>query len=178
MARIGHLLADHVIDPQTEILIVGTFNPRTPENKADFFYGRRQNHLWKLLPLAFGCPSLKGKGREEKISFMKERRVDFVDLVSEVDVEDPSDYDDRYIDGRVVKWKDVIGEIKKLPRLGKICFSRKTPGGIPNMIKKVNEIKKYCEERNIAFGLLASPARIYSGEKQAEWSAFFNGDPA
>jgi G:T/U-mismatch repair DNA glycosylase len=176
VARIGHMLRDHAVNPETETIILGTFNPRTPENGADFFYGRRRNHLWRLLPLAFGCPSLKGKSRDEKMSFLREHRVDFIDLVSEVDVDDPANYDDRYIDGRVVKWKDVIGEIGKLPRLGKICLSRKTLGGIPNMKKKIGEVKKYCGERGIIFGLLTSPARIYSAEKQAEWSAFFNGE--
>ncbi|MDR1419772.1 MAG: hypothetical protein LBI86_05320 [Treponema sp.] len=176
MARIGHMLADHVINPETETVILGTFNPRTPENEADFFYGRRRNHLWKLLPLAFGCPSLKGKSREEKMSFLREHRVDFIDLVSEVDVDNPADYDDRYIDGRVVTWNDVIGKIGKLPRLGKVCLSRKTFGGIPNMKRRIDAVRKYCGERGVLFSLLTSPARIYSAEKQAQWSAFFGGD--
>jgi G:T/U-mismatch repair DNA glycosylase len=175
-AKIRHLSADHVINPETEILVIGTFNPGTPLNEADFFYGRRRNFLWQLLPLSFGEASFKGKGREEKISFMKRRHIDFVDIISEVDVDDPSNYDDSYIDGKVSQWRNVIAEIAKLPRIKRACLTRKTFADIPNMKKKINEIREYCEKQNILFRALISPARIYSAGKQAEWAGFFNGE--
>jgi G:T/U-mismatch repair DNA glycosylase len=176
MAKIRHLQADHVVDPETEILVIGTFNPAAPSNEADFFYGRRRNFLWQLLPLAFGETSLKGKSREEKTAFMKRHRIDFIDIISEVDVNDPANYDDSYIDGKVSEWKDVIAEIEKLPRVRKICFTRKTCADIPNMKKKIGEIRDYCEKQNISFRALVSPARIYSADKQAEWTDFFRGN--
>ena len=61
MTKIKHRFVDHKIDVNTEILVVGTFNPETPENIADFFYGRQRNFLWTLMPTAFGENSLKGK---------------------------------------------------------------------------------------------------------------------
>ncbi|MDR2370839.1 MAG: hypothetical protein LBD71_05110 [Treponema sp.] len=175
MAKIRHLSADHIINPETEILVIGTFNPAAPSNEADFFYGRRRNFLWRLLPLSFGEAPLKGKSREEKAAFMKRRRIDFVDIVSEVDVDDPSNYDDGYIDGKVSQWKDIIAEIEKLPRVKKACFTRKTFADIPNMKKKIGEIRGCCEKQNIFFRALVSPARIYSADKQAEWTEFFRG---
>jgi G:T/U-mismatch repair DNA glycosylase len=175
VAKIRHLSADHAADPETEILVIGTFNPAAPLNEADFFYGRRRNFLWQLLPLSFGETSLKGKSREEKTAFMKRRRVDFIDIVSEVDVDDPSNYDDSYIDGKVSGWRDVIAEIEKLPRLKKACFTRKTCADIPNMKEKISEIRDYCEKQGISFRALVSPARIYSADKQAEWTGFFAG---
>jgi G:T/U-mismatch repair DNA glycosylase len=173
VARIRHRSADYVINPGTEILIIGTFNPATPENGADFFYGRRRNHLWRLLPAAFGMPSLKEKGREDKLRFMAARRVDFIDLVAEADLEDPSNYEDIFLDSRVTEWRDVIAEMKKLPGLKKACFTRKTLAGIPNIKKRVEALKEYCAKRGLPFRLLASPARCYLPGKQAEWSAFF-----
>ena len=59
MKRIKHLLLDYKINPETETLIIGTFNPDTPENDADFFYGRSRNFLWKMLPTAFEEEDLK-----------------------------------------------------------------------------------------------------------------------
>ena len=49
----------HQISPQTETLILGTFNPETPDNETEFFYGRRRNYLWRLLPSAYGGNDLK-----------------------------------------------------------------------------------------------------------------------
>jgi G:T/U-mismatch repair DNA glycosylase len=36
------------------MLIIGTFNPATYKNQADFFYSRGKNYFWRLLPVAFG----------------------------------------------------------------------------------------------------------------------------
>jgi hypothetical protein len=35
--RVGHKFRGHQIDPHTKILIIGTFNPNTLRNNADFF---------------------------------------------------------------------------------------------------------------------------------------------
>jgi G:T/U-mismatch repair DNA glycosylase len=61
--RIKHKFLDWGIYPKTETLIIGTFNPET--SKDDFFYGSGHNYLWKLLPLAYGEESLKGKLKED-----------------------------------------------------------------------------------------------------------------
>ncbi len=44
MSTIKHRFLDHQINPETEILILGTFNPETEKNEADFFYGRNRNY--------------------------------------------------------------------------------------------------------------------------------------
>mgnify|MGYP000203195880 CR=1 FL=1 len=54
MKTIKHKFLDHNINPKAEMLFLGTFNPETENNDADFFYGRSRNYLWKLLPLAIG----------------------------------------------------------------------------------------------------------------------------
>lgn len=54
MPIIGHKFIDHQLNPNTMVLIVGTFNPNVNNNEADFFYGRNRNYLWRLLPIAFG----------------------------------------------------------------------------------------------------------------------------
>ncbi len=85
---IKHKFSDHIAAPETRILIVGTFNPDTLKNKADFFYSTGKNNLWTLVPTAFGEGDLKGKDRvQEKKEFMYKRSVDFLDLIREVDIE-------------------------------------------------------------------------------------------
>jgi G:T/U-mismatch repair DNA glycosylase len=65
MTAIRHRLLEHEINPETETLVIGTFNPDTTDNKADFFYGRGRNYLWSLLSSAFGSDDLKKKSKNE-----------------------------------------------------------------------------------------------------------------
>lgn len=51
LTLIKHKFGEHKINPETEILVIGTFNPETPENKTAFFYGRQRNFLWTLFQL-------------------------------------------------------------------------------------------------------------------------------
>lgn len=174
MAIVKHRFLSHIINPDTETLVVGTFNPDTKENIADFFYGRQRNYLWTLIPAAFGEASLKGKTKEEKLAYIKERKIDFIDLIASVDVEEESNYDDDYLDGKVQTWGNVIAEMEKLKNLKRVCFSRKTFAGIPKMKERIESIRSYCETWGIGFSYLTTPARFYNNEKQTEWTTFFN----
>lgn len=176
MAKIRHRFFDHQINPKTEILVLGTFNPDTEANEADFFYGRARNFLWTLIPTAFNEAPLKGKSKHEKLEFINRFKIDFIDLISEVEVEEAANYDDGYIDSRVSEWHDVKAEFDKLQKLKKVCLTRKSFADIPNMKTKVDEIKDYCEKRKIPFHFLTTPARFYRQDKQAEWSNFFKDD--
>lgn len=172
MAIVKHRFRNHKINPDTEILIIGTFNPDTPENIADFFYGRQRNFLWTLVPKAFGDESLKGKTREEKLLFINSKSIDFIDLISEVDVDETSNYDDDYLDSKVKTWRNVIVEIEQLKKLSKVCFSRKSFSGIPKMKERIESIRLHCEQWGIHFEYLTTPARFYRADKQEEWTKF------
>ncbi|MEO8087519.1 MAG: hypothetical protein ABI763_11900 [Bacteroidota bacterium] len=175
MPFVKHRFSEHNISPRTEILIIGTFNPETPNNSADFFYGRKRNYLWQLLPAAFGHDSLKSKSIEEKKNFLSKYFIDFVDLICEVDVEEghESNYEDKYIDSRITKWKNVVDAIKELKYLKRVAFTRKTLTGIPKISKMILEVKQYCDETGISFQFLMTPARTYSAFKQNLWTDFF-----
>lgn len=174
MTIVKHRFQKHEINPETETLIIGTFNPDTSENVADFFYGRQRNFLWTLVPKAFGDESLKGKTRQEKISYVKKRKIDFIDLVGEVDVDETSNYNDGYLDSRVTTWRNVIAEIEQLKKLNKVCFSRKSFSGIPKMKERIESIRLHCERLGIQFKYLTTPARFYRADKQDEWTKFLN----
>lgn len=169
---IRHRMAGHTIDPETEILLLGTFNPDTPGNAADFFYGRHRNYLWRLLPLAFGEPDLKGKSKADKAAFLKRHRIDFADLITAVCVaeDDATNYQDDFIDSKVAVWTDVVSEIRKLKKLRKVLLTRKTFSGIPNIRQHTEKVRQYCAANNIAFACLVTPARGYSEAKQKTWT--------
>jgi G:T/U-mismatch repair DNA glycosylase len=172
---VHHRFKGRKVNPETETLIIGTFNPETASNTADFFYGRPQNHLWRLLPEAFGESSLKKASAEEKQTFMEQYRIDFIDLIEIVGIDSgqEANYSDDYMDGRVVVWRDVISVMKNLSRLKRVAFTRRTLSGIPTIKEKVEEVERYCANRDLVFKRLLTPSRIYSVGKQEEWNAFF-----
>jgi len=178
MAIIPHRFRAHVIYPSTETLIIGTFNPETANNDAEFFYGRSRNYLWKLLPTAFGENDLKAASKQQKIEFIVKHKIDFIDLIDEIQVEDgqEANYYDGYIDSKVTRWNDIITVINQLPNLKRVCFTRKTFSDIPNMKKKVDAINQHCNFKNISFKALTTPARFYSEVKQTEWTNFLMND--
>jgi G:T/U-mismatch repair DNA glycosylase len=181
MRTIKHRFLDHQINPETEILILGTFNPDTEKNEADFFYGRGQNYLWQILSEIYQIENLKKLPRENKLSFIKNKKIDFIDLISEVEVDDgqETNYKDDYIDSKVTQWNNVIREIEKHKKIKRIGLTRKTFNGIPNMKNKIDEIRKYCSTNNIVFQFLITPARhpnYYGKEHMEEWTNFFKND--
>src|SRR3972149_2469933 len=107
---VRHRFLDHKINPQTETLIIGTFNPDTPANKADFFYSTGRNYLGCLLPRAFGENPLKQADKAAKLDFVRDKRIDFIDLISAVQVDQGKEGNraDKYIDKKVLEWRDVI----------------------------------------------------------------------
>ncbi|MFH1621622.1 MAG: hypothetical protein ABIA97_00675 [Candidatus Omnitrophota bacterium] len=180
MPILNHKFLNHEIQKDTEVLIIGTFNPDVLGNEAEFFYGRQRNYLWKLLPVAFGAQDLRGVSRFKKEEFMKEHKIDFVDLIQTVNVAagHENDYSDAYIDSCMPalgsRWKNIESLINNQQgTIRKVCFTRKTFSDIPNITHKINRIEEYCIARNIIFGYLISPARYYSNAKQIKWDAFF-----
>jgi G:T/U-mismatch repair DNA glycosylase len=172
--HILHLTRTHQISIHTEILLLGTFNPDTPGNTADFFYGRPRNFMWTLLPGAFGEPSLKNAPISVKRDFMQRYKIDFIDLIAEVEVEEATNYEDQYLDNKVIKWRDVLAELARLPHLKQVCFTRKSFSGIPKMKSRVEGIQYYCAQKGIGFHLLSTPSRFFSSQKETEWKSVLN----
>lgn len=174
MITVKHRFLDHRINPATETLIIGTFNPETADNDADFFYGRSRNYLWRLLPTAFSKTDLKGASKQEKLDFIKEHKIDLTDLIEEIQVEEgqEANYYDGYIDNKVTRWKNIIALIDNLHNLKRVCFTRKTFSDIPNMKNQLLKIQNHCVNKGIAFKSLTTPARFYREDKQTEWTNF------
>ena len=99
-------------------VIIGTFNPDVPCNKAELFYGRAQNHFWTLLPKVFGKKSLKGDVQKQK-EFLA-NLVKLVELAKQ-----------RLIDNPNFGW-----ESKKIVKLSEN----------KEILKEYNSLKEYAEE--------------------------------
>jgi hypothetical protein len=174
---IKHRCAKHTIDQHTETLIIGTFNPDTETNPADFFYGRPHNHLWRILPKIFGEESLKGKTKEEKLKFMRAKHIDFIDLILEIDRE-PPDYSDKHLDKlKGIRWReDIIQEIEKLRFLKRVGVSRKKFNDVPNIGARIETIATYFQDKPIVFKCVHTPARAYS-TALGDWTEFLRSQP-
>lgn len=142
--------------------------------QSGFFYSTGRNYLWKLLTRAYEHNDLSNKSIEEKKKFMLVKKIDFIDLISEVSVDDAKkgSRSDKYIDDKVTVWRNVLKEIDKLKYIKKVCFSRKTLKDIPEISKHIKEIEMFCVNNKISFKYLKTPARFYSNEKQILWSDF------
>lgn len=170
MPVIFHKFRNHTVSPNTEILILGTFNPGV-ENEVNFFYGRPRNYLWQLLPGCWNLPSLKHQPLQLKINFMDEHKIDFADLIHSVDVPvgEEDNVDDIFIDGNALEWKSITPLIDNLEKLKAVYFTRKTFGGIPNIHEKIMVIRNHCIQKRIRFCLLETPARFTNAIKQQQW---------
>ena len=167
MKIVEHKFKNHQIHADTEILVIRTFNPNVIDNPADFFYGRKRNNLWKLIPIAFDNENYKDKLKSDKIEFSEKFKIDFVDLISSVSVDQgqETNYDDTYLDSRVKEWTNIISILSTLKKIKKVCFTRKTLSDIPKMKQRIIEIINFCKTKNIDFTFLVTPARFYNSKK-------------
>lgn len=173
---IKHKFLDHKICLKTEILIIGTFNPNSDGNEAEFFYGRSRNCFWKLLPEVFGEKSLKEQNVDAKKAFIKKYKINFIDLIEEIRVEDgqETNYDDIYICKRITKSREVIKEIENLKNLKKVFFTRKTFSNIEEIEELFDAVNKYCKEnKGFEIEKLPTPSRFYNENKFKEWKEKF-----
>ena len=72
-----------VFDKNSEVLILGSF-PSVKSREIDFYYGNKQNRFWKTVCGVFSedIPPTK----EEKIRFLKRRKIALWDMVVECDI--------------------------------------------------------------------------------------------
>lgn len=77
-----------VCDEKSRILILGSF-PSVRSREVGFFYGHPQNRFWRVLSVVYGASVPKTV--EEKIAFLRERRIALWDVVASCEIEGSSD---------------------------------------------------------------------------------------
>lgn len=162
-----------------KILIIGTFNPETICNPADFFYSRARNFFWELLPAMFNKEdSLKGKEPKEKIEFLKRHDIELTDLILFADIEER--YLGEYGDDKLSVPEEEGGwnteniiNILKQGNTKEVYFTRKSFQGVQKIQKEIKKIEAYCQESEIKFRYLPTPARFCNKGKKEEWEKAF-----
>ncbi len=113
-----HKFLPRKLNPDTEILVIGTFNPDIPSNSAAFFYSRGHTAFGELMSAIFGEKCLRYSSVEDKEAFIKRHKIDFTDLIETIDMpeEDAANYRDVNLDKYLNKANrtDVKAEIARL----------------------------------------------------------------
>jgi G:T/U-mismatch repair DNA glycosylase len=144
-------------------------------NKAEFFYGRVQNHFWKLLPAVFGEPSVKGDTAAQK-AFVLRHDIELSDLILsvEMDEKDICNYGDDKLKN-VVQWntQNIIDSLQS-SKTKEVYFTRKSfDKSVEGIKKEIYKIKNFCDKAGIKFRFLPTPARFFNGKKMQEWRECF-----
>jgi len=72
-------------------LIIGTFNPHNdfhPKNESNFFYQRRKNYFWDVLPLLSNEKSIDKSDYSIQIEHLKKYKIGITDLLLSIDEAD------------------------------------------------------------------------------------------
>ncbi len=170
MCQLNNKFTNHIVQPDTEILLLGTFT-HDHAHSGDFFFGRPRNFLWHLLPVCFKHIPLKDAPLKAKQAFMAKYHIDFADVISvlEVPLADDENMEDDFIDSHAHTFTDLITLVDSLPKLKAVYFTRKTFNGIPNIKAAVNKLALHCQNKQIRMCKLDTPARHFSEEKQQQW---------
>ena len=159
-----------------KILIIGTFNPDIICNEAKFFYGRKRNYFWNLLPSVFNSEPLKYKSIESKINFLKINDIELTDLILSVDISEddiPFYGDDKL--NKVIEWNtsNIIDILKKY-NTQEVYFTRKSfDSKVKNIKIEIDKIKDFCKNNRIKFEFLPTPSRYGNDKKIEEWKSRF-----
>lgn len=170
LRQLNNKFSNHVVHPDTEILLLGTFT-HDHAHSGDFFFGRPRNFLWHLLPVCFKHISLKDAPLKTKQVFMAKHHIDFADVIATLQVlwGDEENMEDDFIDSHAHTFTDLIALVDSLPKLKAVYFTRKTFNGIPNIKAAVSKLALHCQHKQIRMCKLDTPARHFSDEKQQQW---------
>ena len=174
-----------------EQLFVGTFNPEWNENnavQADYFYGRKRNNFWSIVSIVFGCENLKYKSKNDKLLFLKNKKIGLTDLIlsvknasiaSEVDV---NNLTKKFSDNILNKYEldfntnNILDIIKNNKSIKGVYLTRSTLNGINQIAIEWNKIEEHCKTNNINYNLLKTPANYGGGsvKKSVDWISKIN----
>jgi hypothetical protein len=166
-----HKFRSHQVNPKTKMLLAGTFHPDISKS-GDFFYSLAGNCLWKILPACYDEGDLRESPLRSKRDFMDRHRIDFMDIIGSLKQGFEGEryhYGDEFIDSYIDEWNDLEQAIDRLDFLESVYFTRKTFGRIPNIERRVAEIRNHCVEKSIRFSLLETPARYFNDSKIQSW---------
>jgi len=171
--NIKHKFLNEIINIEgKEIIIIGTFNPDIIWNPAEYFYSRKKNHFWYLLPKIFNHETLLNKTKEEKKIFLLSNNIELTDLICSVDMneQDIGYYSDEVLKKNISWNTDKILRILEKGYTKKVFFTRKSFNNkVKEIEQEIKRIEEFCNKKNIKFGYLPTPARFKNESKLNEW---------
>ena len=174
-----HRFFDELI-PTWEIkyLFIGTFNPswNSDNSSAIYFYGRKRNNFWDILPNIFGGKSMKGSSKEIFVDYLKNYNIGLTDLIANVaNVEENNSLDKDnltkgFSDATLNKYElefatDKIKELilRNKSTLKGVYFTRSTGIGIKKIWEEWIAIENLCNASSIHTCALMTPANYRGG---------------
>ena len=163
-------------------LIIGTFNPENKfhsRNDANFFYQRRKNYFWDILPLLSNEKSIEKKNSNKQIEYLKKYKIGLTDLLLSINDADNNclihkDLISTVKDEDIERFKefswntDFILEFIKKSKIQAVFFTKL---GNPNK-KKIKQdtfenqmrlIEDFCISNNVFTKRLHSPTGMGLG---------------
>ena len=147
------------VDFEPTTLIVGTFIPEWPGgNTGEWFYGRKNNKFWDILPRLYGAPSLINASAREWKDFCKSKQIAITDLISTIDDADTANpehvkiltgFDDQAIAYNFddFDFVNIVGILQKHPSIQNVYLTR----GITEAFWRHlwNPVMHYCNVNNL-----------------------------
>jgi hypothetical protein len=159
---------------KAKTLIIGTFNPANnfhPQNTALYFYGRKRNYFWDILPLFAGeSPIDKSSPQLQKL-FLEIKQIALTDLL--ISIEDAELSNSEHIRRiKTVKDKGIekfqvfnwnTENIKNYIEINKIeavyfTYLSKEVTNINSFEKQTCIIEEFCRDKNIITSRLFTPS--------------------
>lgn len=107
----NHTFCNQPVNPQSNILIIGTFNPSNnsceKENNATWFYGRKQSKFWRYLPIALTGQSLHTSDGHNGSPITWKRfcianRIVIIDLIKSIEINEIlPDFGDKEVECKI-----------------------------------------------------------------------------
>lgn len=144
-----------VYDEESKILILGSF-PSVKSREISFYYGNKQNRFWKTVCGFFNeeVPATT----EEKILFLKRRKIALWDMVTECEIEGSSDSS--------VKVKSIAN---LFPIFEKTKIRAVLLNGTLAYELFVKEYAAYCDEKGIAYRKMPSTSPANPRFTKEKW---------
>lgn len=154
-------------DWSVETLIIGTFNPEWSKvNNSDWFYSRRTNNFWIVLPRIYSENELICSDRLAKIDFCRKYKIGITDLIKSINTANEeehlntiSSFSDKLIE---VNFKNdltlvnIIEILKNNPAIRNVYLTRSANNGLWGILWK--NIKSYCIKKQIYCAELLTPS--------------------
>lgn len=145
----------HKLYPDSNILIIGTFNPDDSsckkENNATWFYGRKQSKFWRYLPTALTGNSLHLNDIQEEYptvwkKYCIENKIVIIDLIKKINTNDVlPDFGDKEVECKInfdltnTEYFDINRAFQNI-KFSKVIYSLAWSDGTIRCLRRIRDL--------------------------------------